>query len=136
MAEHSPTTTSRRRALSTLASILSISPLLPFANAMPRTRTVLRLRGGTHHEHAARIHELESRVHHFLKQLGDISDHKAWDEFFTIIHRPGWTTPAELAFAMGAAENLEAMAVVMAKAKQSLIGSSQLVGGEEGATSS
>ena len=91
---------------------------------------VLRLRGGTDDEHAAKIDELEGRIKHFINQLNDISDRKSWDAFFIVIHKPPFTSVAELAFASGAAENLVSMAAVMKKAKQNLIESSLLVEGE------
>jgi hypothetical protein len=46
-------------------------------------------------DHAAR---LEGQVKEFRKQLGDLAAPGEFEEFLRIIHRPGWTTPAEYAF--------------------------------------
>ena len=41
---------------------------------------------------------LETRVKELCQGLKDVANDTDFQEFLRIIHRPGWTTPAELAF--------------------------------------
>jgi hypothetical protein len=50
------------------------------------------------------------------------------DELWKIIHRPGWTTPAELAFLMNGLESIKAQTLQLTALKQGLVNSASLVG--------
>jgi hypothetical protein len=46
----------------------------------------------------ADIARLETKIRGLQSDLAKLGDHKPMDEFLTIIHRPGFTTPAEAMF--------------------------------------
>jgi hypothetical protein len=50
------------------------------------------------------------------------------DELWKIIHRPGWTTPAELAFLLTGLESIKAQTLQLTSLKQGLLNSATLVG--------
>jgi hypothetical protein len=49
-------------------------------------------------DHAKRI---EAQIREFRKHLTDLAAPTGFDEFISIIHRPGWTTPAEFTLVGG-----------------------------------
>jgi hypothetical protein len=61
--------------------------------------------------------------------LGDGSDIK---ELLRIIHRPGWTTIAELTLVHGIVDSMNAHIEAIAGLKASLVKGSQQVGAQEG----
>jgi hypothetical protein len=65
-------------------------------------------------------------VHTSLAGLATATD---FEELIKIIHRPGWTTVAELAFATGILEAMHAHAQVMVGLKQALLRGSDQVRG-------
>ncbi len=50
------------------------------------------------------------------------------DELWKIIHRPGWTTPAELAFLVNGLESIKSQTLQLTSLKQGLVRSASLVG--------
>jgi len=50
------------------------------------------------------------------------------DELWKIIHRPGWTTPAELAFLITGLESIKSQTLQLTAMKQGLLNSAILVG--------
>jgi hypothetical protein len=49
------------------------------------------------------------------------------DELFKIIHQPGWTTPAELAFLLTSLESIRAQTAQLATMEQGLLAAAQAV---------
>lgn len=56
--------------------------------------------------------------------LADSSDA---DELFRIIHQPGWTTPAEVAFLLTALESIQSQTRQLTAMRQSLLTAAKLV---------
>jgi hypothetical protein len=59
-----------------------------------------------------------------LTELGDTDDLKS---LLLLIRKPWWTSPAELAFALGIVESLNAQVKVLAGLKTALMSASRLV---------
>jgi len=56
-----------------------------------------------------------------------LADNTEFDELLRIIHRPGWTTPAEFLFAMGVVESMTVHARALTDLKRTLINASRKV---------
>lgn len=54
-----------------------------------------------HQQHMMRV---ETQAKELNRNLANLADDKDFQEFLKIIHRPGWTTPAEVAFVTGSRE--------------------------------
>jgi hypothetical protein len=70
---------------------------------------------------------LEARIkdlHRSIKGLGDAND---LEELALLIHRPGWTTPAEWQFVMGLVESLHTQVAHLVNLKQILMTGSRAV---------
>lgn len=79
-------------------------------------------------DHKSQIAIIEKHIDvssDYFKQLSNMEDLKRFKDF--IIHKPGWTTPAELAFAIGIAQSLELHARATLELKNVLIKGSELV---------
>lgn len=74
---------------------------------------------------------LEKRITDVSKALANISKgtEKDFRELILIIKRPGWTTPAELAFTMSALEMMGQQAKVLSALKANLMKAAKTVGG-------
>jgi hypothetical protein len=75
-------------------------------------------------DHAAR---LEGQVKEFRKHLSELAAPAEYDEFLRIIHRPGWTTPAEYAFVSAILEGMVANVRGLAQMKTALLSASREV---------
>jgi hypothetical protein len=75
-------------------------------------------------DHAAR---LEGQVKEFRKYLGDLAAPGEYEEFLRIIHRPGWTTPAEFAFVSAILDGMVANVRGLAQMKTALLTASKEV---------
>jgi hypothetical protein len=62
-----------------------------------------------------------------LAELGRTEDLK---HLLLVIRRPGWTTPAEFAFALGIVDSISAHVNALAQLRNVLVKSSELVGGK------
>jgi hypothetical protein len=71
---------------------------------------------------------VESHVNNLTKTLKGLSEDKEFAEFLTIIHRPGWTTPAEKMLVTGILESMNAHAQHLTSLKQSLLAGARAVG--------
>jgi hypothetical protein len=69
-------------------------------------------------DHLARI---ESRIKEIDRVMSDLADDKVTREMLQIIHRPGWTTPAEALFVMAALDSIQAQATALAAHRQALL---------------
>jgi len=72
--------------------------------------------------------QIESRCKELTHALNGLADNKEFDELRTIIHKPGWTTPAEALLVQGLLESMLAHANHMAGLKQTLMAGARSVG--------
>ena len=73
------------------------------------------------------ISKLEKNVKELHQNLAGLADNNEFDELLKIIHRPGWTTPAEFLFAMGVVESMTVHARALTDLKRTLINASRKV---------
>jgi hypothetical protein len=71
--------------------------------------------------------QIESRCQDLTHALKGVADNKDFDELRSIIHKPGWTTPAEALFVGGILESMLAQAKHMAGLKQALLAGARAV---------
>jgi len=73
---------------------------------------------------------LVKRINAVKKQAADFPVDADMNELLKIIHRPGWTTPAELLFVLAGLEALEAQLQAIGGLSESLLAASRAVGRE------
>jgi len=78
-----------------------------------------------HQKHIEKLGKKIEELNHDLAQLGNTED---LENLIQIIHRPGWTTLPEIAFASGIVESLHAQTKALAQLKSTLIKASESVG--------
>jgi hypothetical protein len=71
--------------------------------------------------------QIESRCQELTHALKGVADNKEFDELRTIIHKPGWTTPAEALLVQGILESMLAQAKHMAGLKHTLLAGARAV---------
>ena len=71
--------------------------------------------------------QVESQVRRLMSSTAAFGDTSDLDELLKIIHRPGWTTPAELQFLTSGLESLTAQVRQMAAFREALIKAAQAV---------
>jgi hypothetical protein len=71
--------------------------------------------------HKEGIDRLEKRITTLKEALTNLSTDHDWEELSLIMRRPGWTTPAELAFAQGIVECLLTHTQALAQLKGVLV---------------
>jgi hypothetical protein len=76
------------------------------------------------------LKKLEARIKELHQGLKQLSNDDEMDELIRIIHRPGWTTPAELLFVSGLVDALIIKTKTLGNLKHTLIAGSRLVGKE------
>jgi hypothetical protein len=76
------------------------------------------------------IKHIESRCKELTQNLKSLADEKELSELMTIIHRPGWTTPAEALLVNGYLDSMSAHAKHIANLKQTLLEGARAVGGK------
>lgn len=64
------------------------------------------------------------------RSLGDLANDQDLEELLKIIHRPGWTTPAEFQLVAGIVDSIQAHARALVGLKQALLAGSQKVGAQ------
>ena len=79
------------------------------------------------------VTNLETRIKELTKTLTQLTTEQDFQELIQIIHRPGWTTPAEFAFATGIVETMLAQAKALTNLKQALLAGSREVTAKEAA---
>jgi hypothetical protein len=70
---------------------------------------------------------LETQVKELDHSLANLTNDKDFQEFLKIIHRPGWTTPAEQAFVTGIVDSMLAQTKALTGLKQALMTGSREV---------
>jgi hypothetical protein len=76
-------------------------------------------------------HPLEAKIRRVSRDFSALGDKRAFAELIRIIRRPGWTTPAEVAFAGGLLDTLGAAARSLALGRQTLLQGARKVGLEK-----
>lgn len=71
---------------------------------------------------------LEGRIKELSGHMSKMSSTDDFDELLVIIHRPGWTTPAELLLVAGLVDAMHEHAQAFATLRQALIHGSRAVG--------
>lgn len=74
------------------------------------------------------LNQLETDIKALKSSHAALADGRALDELLVIIHRPGWTTPAELAFVQAGLESAHAQTRQLAASTQGLLTAAKLVG--------
>jgi hypothetical protein len=67
------------------------------------------------------VAQLESRIKDVDRAMSDLAEAKVTQEILQIIHRPGWTTPAEALLVIAALDSMRAHATALAAHGQSLL---------------
>jgi hypothetical protein len=70
---------------------------------------------------------LKSRVEDLCTSLANVANEKEFQEFLTIIHKPGWTSVAEQAFVSGILNAMQSHAQTLSRLKQTLLEGSRAV---------
>ena len=71
--------------------------------------------------------KIEAHIQAMRVAHAALADGSDADELFRIIHQPGWTTPAELAFLTTALESIQAQTRQLTTMRQSLLTAAKLV---------
>jgi hypothetical protein len=80
-------------------------------------------------QHDAKIKTLEGRLNQLSDKLASFSAHsKQVSELIPVIHRPGWTTPAEVTLVSGMVEAMIKHTEVVAELHAALMRGSQAIG--------
>ena len=74
------------------------------------------------------VEALEGKIKKLQTALTSFSVSEDFDELWKIIHRPGWTTPAEGIFASGLIESMIGQVEVLASMRKMLLTASREVG--------
>ncbi len=69
-------------------------------------------------EHITRLHE---RIEYLQRELEATAGEAPYPELLKIIHRPGWTTPAETLLTVAVVDNLIAQVAAVRQANQRLM---------------
>ncbi len=80
------------------------------------------------HQSEHNIAHLETQIKNLRAQLANVADGTDLEELLIIIHRPGWTTPAEALLVSGIIDTMLEHAKVLTGLKQVLINGSRAVG--------
>ena len=72
--------------------------------------------------------QLEAQIKEVKTTFADLSDGTDLDELLRIIHRPGYTTPAEHSFVQAIVETLGVQAKTLIVLKQALLAGARTVG--------
>jgi hypothetical protein len=73
------------------------------------------------------LSKIEGHIQAIKTAHAALADSSDTDELFQIIHRPGWTTPAEVAFLTTALESIQTQTRQLATMRQSLLVAAKLV---------
>jgi hypothetical protein len=72
--------------------------------------------------------QLEAHIQGLKTSHAALANTSELDELFKIIHRPGWTTPAEFAFVLIGLESIKAQTLQLTVLTQGLLSGAKLVG--------
>jgi len=85
-------------------------------------------------DHKVDIQRLEKQITDVSDALAHLGTKEDFLHLIRIIHRPGWTTPAELAFLRASLEAMHAQARAMQAFRAELVRASEQVGVREAET--
>ncbi|MEA2553169.1 MAG: hypothetical protein QOJ65_1345 [Fimbriimonadaceae bacterium] len=75
------------------------------------------------------VKHLETRLNKLRNSLAKlVIPDEEHEELLRIIHRPGWTTPAEFMLVMGVVESIERHASIINETKQMLVKGMEAIG--------
>jgi hypothetical protein len=74
------------------------------------------------------LNQLETDIKALKASHSALGTGSSLDELLNIIHRPGWTTPAELAFVRTGLDAVQAQAKQLTALTQGLLNAAKLVG--------
>lgn len=77
--------------------------------------------------HEVDIRKLETHITELEKSLANLARAEDWKRLIPIIHRPGWTTPAEYLFANAILEAMKAHTTALTNLKTQLLHASEAV---------
>ncbi len=77
------------------------------------------------------IAQLEKQINSLQKAADVFADGDGYSELLRIIRRPGWTTPAEIAFFLAALEGMEGQVQELTRFKTAVIGAAERVAVKE-----
>jgi hypothetical protein len=96
--------------------------------ALAATGAVAAGQGKAEKQEKHDLKRLEERIDLLSKSMAKAADGKDVRELITIIHRPGWTTPAEFTLVLGIVDSMIGHADAMLGLKEALIKGSRAVG--------
>ncbi len=67
------------------------------------------------------LKHFETRIKDMCDSLSGAADRKGFDEFLTIIHKPGFTTPAEVALLRGIVDSMNEQTRTLVALRQVLL---------------
>lgn len=73
------------------------------------------------------IQQVARKLSALKTNLRSVAEDDVYDQLLQIIHRPGWTTPAEIAFFETVLNSVDAHARLLSQLHKDLLRSSQLV---------
>jgi hypothetical protein len=73
------------------------------------------------------VKHMELRISNVTQSLKALADDKEFTELLAIIHRPGWTTPAEALLVNGFLDSMTAHAKHLTELKQTLLAGARAV---------
>jgi hypothetical protein len=79
------------------------------------------------------IAQLEKGIETLHRSARSLADDDGYSELLRIIRRPGWTTPAEIAFFLAALEGMQAQVHELTRMKTVLVGAAEQVAVKEAA---
>ena len=82
----------------------------------------------TNTAHKAQIVALEARLNQLADKMASLGNRQTLMDLVPVIHRPGWTTLAEMAFATGIVEAMVKHADAFAELQGALMKGSNAVG--------
>lgn len=80
---------------------------------------------------AQHVRKMETTIKQVATSLGKLGNGPGMPELLRIIHRPGFTTPAEIAFILSTLEAMLTMSKALAGLKDGLLAGSRAVGSAE-----
>ena len=78
--------------------------------------------------HKASLAKLEKKLNSLNGSFGGLGNGEDVQELLKIIHRPGWTTPAELLFVHGIVDSMQTHITALGTLKSALVNASKQVG--------
>jgi hypothetical protein len=79
---------------------------------------------------AAHVERFTKKLHSVRKAAADLPGDDFYNNLINIIHRPGWTTPAEVLFFESVVDSIVAQTQHLAQLQQQLMAAAEAVGQE------